>query len=224
MDEASRTLRKKEKTRQTLIIAAKKLVLERRGGKVSIHEITEAADLGLGTFYNYFNSKQDIFEAVAEIMLEEFRGGLDQFRSNLKDPATLMAHTIRYCVRENQLNEDWSDFLKYSGIDGTHYLEQTREQCAQDLLKGVRAGRFKIRDLDFATSLIQGMLRQVISEMSQGTMGADSINELGSCVLRMLGLPDVVARAIVKAPLPPVKVEKIRSHQLHLDSNSASAL
>lgn len=227
MDEVSRTLRKKEKTRHTLILAAQDLVLERRGGKISIQEITEKADLGLGTFYNYFDSKQEIYQAVVELMREDFMSGLNHLRSNMKDPVTLVAHTIRYCVRENLLNEEWRDFLKYSGLEGNHFLEQTPGQCAEDLLRGIKAGRFKIHNVEFATNLIQGMLRQVAGEMLQGTMGTEGIDELASSVLRMLGLPDVVARAIVQAPLPPVRANKVQNRGVQpapMDANSSSPI
>lgn len=208
MQDASRTARKKIKTRQALIDAARLLVLEKRGGKISIQEITDKADVGLGTFYNYFTSKQEIYTAVLNSMVEEFRNGLSRLRSRLKDPATIVALTVKYCARESLLNEEWKNFLSFSKVKDEYYLEQTSEQCLADVLKGVKAGRFKVQDGDFARNLIQGMLRYVSREMTEGRMGIEAVNETASCVLRMLGIPDVVARAIVQIPLPAVAIDK----------------
>lgn len=262
MEEVSRLLRKKEKTRQTLIQAAKALVLnrvavhsvpgislpdqnslpgqnslpdqnslpgqnseqsqnttlikEKTDCKISIQEITDKADLGLGTFYNYFTSKQEIYQAVLETMLAEFRTGLDRIRSTSKDPAATLALTAKYCARENLLNEDWKQFIIRSKVRGEYYLEQSSDQCLEDILRGVKAGRFKVQDIDFARNLIQGMLRHVSREMNEGRMGIEAINETASCILRMLGLPDVVARAIVQAPLPPVAAENTEKQKAQI--------
>jgi hypothetical protein len=45
--------RRKARTRQALIDAAARLIAEGRGERASIQEITEAADIGFGSFYNH---------------------------------------------------------------------------------------------------------------------------------------------------------------------------
>jgi AcrR family transcriptional regulator len=45
---------------------------------VAINEITEAADVGFGSFYNHFESKESIYAAVVEWLFEEFGSRLDQ--------------------------------------------------------------------------------------------------------------------------------------------------
>jgi AcrR family transcriptional regulator len=39
---------------------------------VAINEITEAADVGFGSFYNYFESKEAIYQALVDSVFEEF--------------------------------------------------------------------------------------------------------------------------------------------------------
>ena len=65
---ASRLDRRKARTRQALIDAALRLIGEGRGDRASIQEITEAADIGAGSFYNHFDSKEQLFAtASAEV-------------------------------------------------------------------------------------------------------------------------------------------------------------
>ena len=54
--------RRKARTRQALIDAAVRLIAEGRGDRASIQEITEEADIGFGSFYNHFDSKEQLFE------------------------------------------------------------------------------------------------------------------------------------------------------------------
>ena len=57
----SRLDRRKARTRQALIDAAVRLIAEGRGDRASIAEITEEADIGFGSFYNHFDSKEQLF-------------------------------------------------------------------------------------------------------------------------------------------------------------------
>ena len=63
---ASRLDRRKAQTRQALIDAAVRLIAEGRGDRASIAEITEEADIGFGSFYNHFDSKEQLFQTASE--------------------------------------------------------------------------------------------------------------------------------------------------------------
>src|SRR5258708_39986734 len=56
-----RGARRKRETRARLLDAALKLMAERGMEGVAVNEITEAADVGFGSFYNHFESKESIF-------------------------------------------------------------------------------------------------------------------------------------------------------------------
>lgn len=199
---------KRQKTRSALLHAARELVYERGHERIAIQDITERADVGLGTFYNYFESKQCIFEAVLEEIRDGFRRELDRMRQPLKDPALIVAHTLKYCFQQAQDNEEWNTFVTYSGLTGDYRLHQDEAQCLEDLRRGVAAGRFKVDDVGFAQSLIIGMVKHVNTEIACGRLGRKAIEDTIRYILRMLGLPDLVAKALVQTPLPPVAVPR----------------
>ena len=62
----SRLDRRKARTRQALIDAAVRLIAEGRGDRASIAEITEEADIGFGSFYNHFDSKEQLFQTASK--------------------------------------------------------------------------------------------------------------------------------------------------------------
>ena len=66
----SRLDRRKARTRQALTDAAVRLIAEGRGDRASIAEITEEADIGFGSFYNHFDSKEPLFQTASEEVLE----------------------------------------------------------------------------------------------------------------------------------------------------------
>ncbi len=52
------------------------LVAERGLPNVTVEDITEAADVGKGTFFNYFESKDQVLGVMAEIHLGKGRKAL----------------------------------------------------------------------------------------------------------------------------------------------------
>ena len=92
---ASRLDRRKARTRQALIDAAVRLIAEGRGERASIQEITEAADIGFGSFYNHFESKGQLFQAASGQVLERWARMIDDASAGLGDPAERFAVGLR---------------------------------------------------------------------------------------------------------------------------------
>src|SRR5690349_3258281 len=68
--------RRAAETRVRLFRTAIQLFAKRGFQNVTIEEITEAADVGKGTFFNYFESKDHVFGVMAEIQLGKVREAL----------------------------------------------------------------------------------------------------------------------------------------------------
>ena len=77
-EKLGRREQKKIKARTDILNAAVIQFSERGFQATSIADIMNAADMGLGTFYNYFNSKEDILISLlnrfAGTMSEELHG------------------------------------------------------------------------------------------------------------------------------------------------------
>jgi AcrR family transcriptional regulator len=203
-------VRKRERTRQSLVDAARSLVEEGDQERLSIQDITDRADVGLGTFYNYFDNKQMVFEAVLDQIREQFEQRLSTLRSNLSDPASLIAATLQFCFTEALDNAEWQGFLSKSGLEGEYLLLQNQDQCLLDIKTGSQRGRFKIDNPAFVANLIHAMARHTTLEIAGGRLGREAIPDTTRYILRMLGLPELVAKAITQTPLPQVAAQQKR--------------
>ncbi|MGF6786926.1 AcrR family transcriptional regulator [Paraburkholderia sp. 35.1] len=65
---------------------------------VAINEITEAADVGFGSFNNHFESKEAIYATLVDNVFEEFANMLDRLASGLSDPAEVISVSVRHTV------------------------------------------------------------------------------------------------------------------------------
>jgi len=63
--------RRRAETREKLFRAAMRLFAERGFFETTTEEITEAADVGQGTFFNYFPTKQHVLTVLSEKQLEK---------------------------------------------------------------------------------------------------------------------------------------------------------
>lgn len=68
--EMSRRERKKEETRRRIFTAAVTLFREKGFEQTTVDEITEKADVGRGTFFNYFPRKESVLAFLSEERLE----------------------------------------------------------------------------------------------------------------------------------------------------------
>ncbi|TMB75533.1 MAG: helix-turn-helix transcriptional regulator [Chloroflexi bacterium] len=60
-DGQRRNTRRRTRTRAELLLAARKVFAERGYHEANIAEITQAADVGVGTFYLHFRDKDEVF-------------------------------------------------------------------------------------------------------------------------------------------------------------------
>jgi AcrR family transcriptional regulator len=67
--------------RERLFRAALDLFAQKGFAETTVEDITNAADLGKGTFFNYFPSKEHILLAFAEMQLAKLRAAADEARS-----------------------------------------------------------------------------------------------------------------------------------------------
>ena len=94
-----RHTRRRERTRRRLVDAARKLFARQGIDNTRINEITDEADVGFGSFYNHFDSKEAIVDAVLAETVAAQGEAIDAVTAELDDPAEVVAAAHR-CLRQ----------------------------------------------------------------------------------------------------------------------------
>jgi len=139
--------RRRTETRTKILHAALQLFARKGFFATTTEQITEAADVGQGTFFNYFPSKQHVFGVLAEIQMQKVRRAREQAESsemNVRAVLERLTHDIaREPGRSPALTRAlFSAFLSSETVRmlfaGT--LAKGREDLAVIMLLGQRRG------------------------------------------------------------------------------------
>ncbi|MFE1171890.1 TetR/AcrR family transcriptional regulator [Streptomyces sp. NPDC058773] len=196
--------RRKARTRQALLDAARAFLAEHGMAEVSIQDLTEAADVGFGSFYNHFTSKQELFHAAIADVLEEHGQLLDEVTADIEDPAEIFAASVRKTARMIWTHPQIARILAQTGMSYLASEEGLAPRALRDIRRGIEAGRFHIDNPYVALATTAGSLCALINlwVTDPDVVDEAACDELTEQVLRMLGMPRRSAHAIVNRPLP----------------------
>ncbi|OBG91759.1 TetR family transcriptional regulator [Mycobacterium sp. E3251] len=203
MVEPTRLERRKRRTRAALVKAAQRLIAE---GKVNVPvlEITQAADVGMGSFYNHFDSKEQLFEAAVADVLDAYGSMLDRLTEAIEDPAQTFATSFRLTGRLFRRHPQESQILLANGLELLSSERGLAPRALRDIKAGVAAGRFDVDDPELALAMAGGALLGLGNLLRDhpdrdDARAADVVTEN---VLRLFGLSADEAHAICQLPLP----------------------
>ena len=203
----SRLDRRKARTRQALIEAAVRLIAEGRGDRASIQEITEEADIGFGSFYNHFDSKEQLFQTASEEVLERWGRMIDRATGGITDPAELFAVGLRISGRLGWTHPDIAGFLTGAGLDALDIPVGLAPRALRDIEAGQATGRFTVADAEIALSAVAGGLLGLLRICQRHPERVDetAVDQLAEAELRLLGVSAPEAARLAAAPLPSIE-------------------
>ncbi|MGX9790875.1 TetR/AcrR family transcriptional regulator [Mycobacterium sp. MMS18-G62] len=199
----SRSERRKQRTRAALIKAAQTFIA---AGKVNVPvlEITQAADVGMGSFYNHFESKEQLFEAAVTEVLDAHGALLDEFTASIDDPAETFATSFRLTGRLFRRRPQESEILLANGRALLNSDRGLAPRARRDIAAAVAAGRFTLEDTELALAVAGGALLGLGNLLRtepdrDDARAADAVTEN---VLRIFGVSSDDAHALCSSPLP----------------------
>jgi AcrR family transcriptional regulator len=106
-----RQRRRSKETRARLLTAAREAFAERGFEAPSIDDITERADLGKGTFYYYFESKDQLIRALLDEVVAGLAEAIEERCEGITDLPQLLDGIIHAHIEF--FSRRWEDFVLY---------------------------------------------------------------------------------------------------------------
>ena len=131
---SNRFERRKQRTREDLLVAATRVLAAKGLHRTKIADIAAAADIGVGTFYLHFDTKEALFDAVVEDAVTRLKTAVDDARRGIDDP---VEETCRRISR-SLTAEEWKSYLNAeppmavcSGVAERTLLEQAATAASE---------------------------------------------------------------------------------------------
>lgn len=198
----SRHLRRRERHRARLVAAAREVMARKGLAGATIQEITDAADLALGTFYNYFDSKEAVMEAVVSEQAADFGDALEEVIADMDDRALAIATCVRLVIRHAASDPVWGWFVLRNEQAMMNLAEKLAYRAARDIRRGIEERRFVVHDADAALLALCGIVPAGIRSQLDGKPVRVSDADLAASLLQLLGLAREEAAEIAHRPLP----------------------
>jgi len=124
----TRKERERQRRKEEILVAASNLFSAKGFHNVSMQEIARASEFAVGTLYNFFESKDALFDEMERVCSERIIGGLSSIIDGSGSEVERLRAFIRY---QPELLEEHGDFIKlYVSQLGqrSHKLAKTRNE------------------------------------------------------------------------------------------------
>jgi AcrR family transcriptional regulator len=203
----TRSERRKRRNRQALIEAGYRVMASKGIDAATMSEIAEFADVGAGTVYNYFTSKDELVMCVMEEVMDRLAQRIEAVTNSFSDPAQVYAFGIRNVMKAATTDERWRWLLRRSEVIAGAMYRVMGPYAIRDIRSAVAAGRYRVEDADLAwrqaTHAIVGFSLAVCDKnVLPSKMDEAVVNLLG-----MVGVNRAEAWEIAKRPCPELPGE-----------------
>lgn len=225
---ASRHDRRRLETRARMLRALMKLLARKSLADVPIHEITETADVGGGTFYNHFTDRASIHGALTAELLTGWRDALAAAIPLRQDPAETLGLRLRLAVQRAGLDQDWADYLVATAFRPGMAGMPFDLGMAEPIEAGILQSKFTPTAVDVTRRAILGLATATLHSVS-GNPAKAAVEAVQATrfTLALLGIAGAETDRIVALPLPTVtwddNILVRRAHARRLAETGATA-
>jgi AcrR family transcriptional regulator len=165
----------KLQNRQLILDAARQVFAELGYGAATVRDIVRATPLASGTFYNYFKSKEEIYQAIRDEVALVIRPRLRDERNRAGTVEEFISGTFRTFFEFVTRDEINFRTIRHSA-DITRVRMDTPEVIAgfeelrEDLERAIERGVFPPVDADFLMAAIVGVAFEMTERMLRREM------------------------------------------------------
>lgn len=192
---------KKLRTRAALVDAAIKVVAEKGMEALKITDVTTAADVANGTFYNHFEDKDAILREAAYAIVAEVSQKLDADMTGIDDGPTRVVTATAQFIEIVVAAPDWAAVV----LGGNEHVPQLRDDAdaylRADLERGVAQGKFDVEVTSLLVDQILALIAVAMRTQLKGGRDRQVTGQICESILRLLGVSAAKARKIVNSVL-----------------------
>jgi len=202
-----RVARRQRLVREALIRSARAIMSEKGVDAATMLEIAENADVGAGTVYNYFKSKDELAVAVLEEMMSSLAKRIEAVTNTFEDPAQVYAFGIRTVLETATRDIRWRQLLSRSEVLADAMYRRMGPYAIRDLQQATAAGRFNAEDAELIWRMACHAIIGISLSITTGEVSEAQITDTVVRLLCMAGIEVQGARGLACRPRPELGPE-----------------
>ena len=197
------------RTRQRLLEGGRKAFAESGVEATTVLQIVRAAGVSQPSFYNHFNSKNELAHEIAAVFFRQDRQAKIAMFEQIEDPAEAIAinvyHTLSIATKDPIIA--WT-LIKSTTLRDL-VISSNNDPLVDMIVTGISKGRFSTSNPHTVALVIRGGAFAVIQDMLNGTADEAACSCYQELVLRMLGLPLEECTAVVRRSRARTDLEEV---------------
>ena len=193
---------RRNKTRLKLLECALGVLHEKGPDSAVIEDFIAAAGVSRGTFYNHFDTVNQLLLALATEMSDELLATVDPIVLTIKNPVERFSAGTRLYMHVAVLYPMWGAFISRVGTRVATRGQLIEKYLTRDLTAALASGLIKVDNVLVARDMVLGSIFYGIETMVTEPTHDNHPENLVKTALRGLCLSDSVAHKIAFAPLP----------------------
>lgn len=165
--------RTKVANRQAILVAARRVFAQLGYEAATVRDIIRGTDLASGTFYNYFRSKEEVFEALADDGARRFRPILRAARESARSFEDYLGGAFRayfhFIAEDNSLEGRPIDERRPHVRTDTPEMMAVYQEVRQGLEDAIARGMAPPIDADYLARACIGIAQEVGTAMLRRT-------------------------------------------------------
>ncbi|MBB6123086.1 TetR/AcrR family transcriptional regulator [Sphingobium subterraneum] len=203
----SRMERRRVRNREAMITAGYQVMSEKGIDAATMSEIAEIADVGSGTVYNYFSSKDELAVAVMERVMHRLAERIEAVTDTFDDPGLIYAYGIRNVMLATVEDTRWRKLLNRSEVMADAMFRVMGPYAIRDIEAARAAGRYAVSNAELVWRMTTHAIMGFGLEVSHGALGLAALDDSVAALLGMVGVSPEAAREIVQRDWPRLPPE-----------------
>lgn len=195
---------RREKTRLKLLESALAVLHEKGVDSVVADDFIAAAGVSRGTFYNYFDTTNDLIQALATAMGDEFVAVVNAHILTSESPLKRLANGIRLYMSMAVEFPVWGTFLTRVGVQIAVRGQPIEQYITRDLTDARDAGLIRVKDMLVARDMVIGSMHYGIGTMVTEPAHTDYPELLVEGLLRGFRADETLIQSLAFGSLPPL--------------------
>lgn len=155
------------RTRQALLAAARRLIVEGSRVAFTIDELTAAAGVAKGSFYNHFPDKDAIAEEVYRAVREKEEAEIRSVNGEVSDPVARIARGMAMYAHMAVTSPEDSHILTLSQVGSGFLQASVNAGLRDDLRAALTIGRVVAPSIEAAALLVVGQTAVLMARLRE---------------------------------------------------------